>query len=186
MILQEFINKYNGKKVDYDHAFGAQCMDLYRFYMKEVWGLPQTPSVKGAYQVFNTLPQGFQKFINGIPQPGDVITWNEGYVENGHIAIVVSTKGSTFMSFDQNNPTNSPCRIAEHTYKNVIGWFRPERKSMPYYIERPSKIDPSKTEVGIAIDQGEQTTILWATNEAWGDQLSKHYLPQGVFKVTPK
>ncbi len=125
MKLQDFINKYNGKFINFDHAFGPQCMDNYRQYTKEVWQLPQTPGVTGAYQVFNTLPKNYQKFINGIPQAGDVITWNENYVKNGHIAVVVSASGLKFKSFDQNNPEHSPCRITDHTYKNVIGWFRP-------------------------------------------------------------
>lgn len=58
--------------------------------------------------------------------------------------------------------------------------------TMNYYIERPSKIDPAKTEIGVAIDQGEQTTILWATDEAWGDQMSKHFKPSGVYKIIKK
>lgn len=28
MTLEEFVKKYNGKKVDYDNAYGAQCVDL--------------------------------------------------------------------------------------------------------------------------------------------------------------
>ena len=28
--LEEFVNKYNGKKVDADGCFGAQCVDLFR------------------------------------------------------------------------------------------------------------------------------------------------------------
>ena len=35
MTLEEFVKKYNGKKVDYDNAYGAQCVDLFRQYTKE-------------------------------------------------------------------------------------------------------------------------------------------------------
>lgn len=186
MKLQQFINKYSGKKVDYDKKFGAQCVDLYRFYLRDVWKLPQTPPVKGAYQIMNTLPKTYDKFINGLPQAGDVVTWNEQYTENGHVAIVIEANGSKFKSFDQNNPPNSPCAIRDHTYKNVIGWFRPRKVKMTYYVERPSEIDPSKVEIGIATDYGEETIIRWATDPAWGDQMSKHFKPTGVYKILPK
>ena len=48
MNLREFIIKYNGKKVDFDGAFGAQCVDLFRQYNKDVWGNPHTGAVEGA------------------------------------------------------------------------------------------------------------------------------------------
>ena len=35
MKLDEFINKYINTKVDFNNAFGAQCVDLYRQYCKK-------------------------------------------------------------------------------------------------------------------------------------------------------
>ena len=37
MKLDEFINKYINTKVDFDGAFGAQCVDLFRQYCKDVF-----------------------------------------------------------------------------------------------------------------------------------------------------
>ena len=34
MTLEEFVNKYIGRKVDFDGAYGAQCVDLFRQYNK--------------------------------------------------------------------------------------------------------------------------------------------------------
>lgn len=134
MTLQEFINKYNGKKVDFDGHFGNQCMDLYRFYVKEVWAQPQTPGVVGAFQVFDTLDSGYEKIKIGgqsIPKPGDVITWNEKLVKNGHIAIVISATATGITVFQQNAPkTGDACNIAKYNYKNVIGWFHPKGEKM--------------------------------------------------------
>lgn len=35
----EFIKKYNGKAKDYDGVAGVQCVDLIKYYLKEVFGL---------------------------------------------------------------------------------------------------------------------------------------------------
>jgi hypothetical protein len=128
MTLQEFINKYIGKKLDFDGSYGNQCVDLYRFYVKEVWQKPQTPGVIGAYQILDRLPAGYDKFRvgQGIPQPGDVITWNQNLVLNGHVAVVVIANSQTFDAFQQNAPTTgAAANIGRYTYRNVIGWFRP-------------------------------------------------------------
>lgn len=58
--------------------------------------------------------------------------------------------------------------------------------NMSYYIERPSPTDPTKTEIGIATDYGEQTVITWASDPAWGDQLTQHYNPQGIYQIVSK
>ena len=36
MNFTEFINTYNGKKVDYDGVSGYQCVDLAKLYMNKV------------------------------------------------------------------------------------------------------------------------------------------------------
>jgi hypothetical protein len=30
MLLEDFVKKYNKKKVDFDGVYGAQCVDLFR------------------------------------------------------------------------------------------------------------------------------------------------------------
>ena len=180
MTLQEFINKNNGKKVDFDGKFGAQCVDLYRFYLRDVWKVPQTPSVKGAYQILDTLPSTFQKFTSGIPQRGDVITWSEKYCPNGHIAMVESADAMGFTSFEQNNPIGAPCATRKHNYYAIIGWFRPRKDSMPQYIEQDGKI-------GFIFDYGQYSIIQWATDPEWGAELTEHFKPTGdVLKITKK
>ncbi len=47
MTLDEFVKKYLGKKVDYDGQYGAQCVDLFRQYCKDVLGIPHTGGVIG-------------------------------------------------------------------------------------------------------------------------------------------
>ena len=52
MKLDEFINKYINTKVDFDNAFGAQCVDLFRQYCKDVLDIPHTGSVDGAKDIY--------------------------------------------------------------------------------------------------------------------------------------
>jgi len=130
MTLQEFINKYNGKKIDYDSWYGAQCMDLMHQYIDEVLlnkHSPETlraPSAKLAYQNFSadSLFEKIENTPTGIPKEGDLIFWGGG--EFGHVAIFIEGTVSDFTSFDQNFPLDSACHKQYHDYTNVIGWIR--------------------------------------------------------------
>jgi CHAP domain len=124
MTLQEFVNKYNGKSIDFDGAYGPQCVDLIRQYIKEVWGTQQPPSVQGAYQLLENA-SGYQVFLHGQINRGDVIVWNKGYGENGHTAVVLQSNSQQVQVFEQNNPVGSKCHTAWHNYGSIRGWFRP-------------------------------------------------------------
>ena len=51
MTLDEFVEKYNGKKIDYDGHYGAQCVDVFRQYCKDVLAIPHTGGVVGAAEL---------------------------------------------------------------------------------------------------------------------------------------
>lgn len=127
MTLDEFILKYTGQLVDWDHFYGGQCMDLYRQYCNDVLNFPQSPSVPGAKDVWNNyLTDCFERILNipsAIPEQGDVVIWGNG--EYGHIAIFVDGDVNKFNSFDQNFPVGSKCHLQTHTYTGVLGWLRP-------------------------------------------------------------
>lgn len=134
MTLNEFINKYNGKKLDFDGAYGAQCKDLFSAYNKEVIGNPNY-IVGDAYKLFDAAPASvYDKIKNtptGVPQPGDIIIWDQGIGKYGHVAVFVEGDARTFRSFDQNFPLNSACHIQNHDYKAVIGWLRKKAVAPP-------------------------------------------------------
>src|SRR3990167_3595822 len=124
--LDAFIKKWVGRKVDFDGSYGAQCVDLYRQYVKEVLGFPQLSGVIGAYQILDTVDtKYYQKNPIGPPQPGDIIVWNTQFGPLGHTAITVSANKESVKVFEQNNPPGSACRVWDHNYDYVIGWFRP-------------------------------------------------------------
>ena len=129
MTFEDFIKKYDGKKIDYDGFYGAQCMDLYRQYVKEVLVFPQSPGVEGAKDVWNTyLKNKYTRVVNtdeGVPDKGDIVIWGSGAGTYGHIAIFIEGTTGSFKSFDQNWPVGSPCHIQGHYYSNVLGWLKP-------------------------------------------------------------
>lgn len=128
--LDEFVEKYSGKEIDFDGQYGGQCVDLYRQYVKEVLDFPQSPSVQGAKDIWNSyLEDKYLRITNTsdlVPQRGDVVIWNgkvgSGY---GHIGVFIEGDINRFTSFDQNWKTLSVCEVVEHNYNCVIGILRP-------------------------------------------------------------
>ena len=70
MYLADFFKKYNNKKIYYDKAYGAQCVDLFRQFNKEVLGISQPRGVNGAkdfwsnYSKDANLYNNFSKIAN--------------------------------------------------------------------------------------------------------------------------
>ena len=140
MTLQQFITKYNGKKVDWDNAYGGQCVDLFRFYVHEVLNLPQPKPVVGAadfwtnYDIDQNLKNNFEKILNtpvNVPKAGDVMIWSKkaggGF---GHVGVFIEGDVNRFKSFDQNWRALNVSEPTEHNYTNVLGWLRPREETM--------------------------------------------------------
>ena len=130
MKLKEFIAKYNGKKLDYDNAYGIQCLDLFNQYLVDVFGITQPIKlfpVASAYQLYDRASKTdlFEKIPNdpyAIPKAGDIIVWKKtANLPHGHVAIFVSGDVMKFESFDQNWPLGSVCGIVKHNYNDVAG-----------------------------------------------------------------
>lgn len=147
MTLESFIKKWNGKKADWDGAYGGQCVDLFRFFNHEVLEIDQPKGVVGAADFWTNYPTdpilktNFTKIDNTpdfTPLAGDVVIWDKnaggGY---GHIAIATGENSGLkyFKSFDQNWSRVSYCEVINHTYKNVLGVIRPKN-----YSESPNKL----------------------------------------------
>lgn len=65
MYFRDFMNKYMGKYVDYDGAYSAQCVDLFRQFNKEVLEIAQPRGVNGAkdfWKNYSTDPNLYNNF----------------------------------------------------------------------------------------------------------------------------
>ena len=132
MKLDEFINKYINTKVDFDNAFGAQCVDLFRQYCKDVLNIPHTGAVEGARDIFlnyDKLPleqKYFKKYSTNNPKPADIIIWNETKTNKyGHIAIVVSSlSNNKVLVFEQDGFKQDGAKLSIRTTENMLGILR--------------------------------------------------------------
>jgi len=150
MTLDTFIKTYNNKKVDFDGKYSSQCVDLFRFYVRDVLGLSQPKGVVGAkdfwtaYESDKNLKDNFEKIPNtptGVPQAGDVMIWGSRYGKYGHIAIVTHATVNEFTAFSQNDPIGSASVKRKYSYNAVLGWLRPKGANMDFIDLKKRLID---------------------------------------------
>ena len=129
MTYDEFVNKYNGKKVEAGGSPSAlyQCVDLANAYISEVLNQPiilgtnaqDFPSKAGSFYTWTPNSP------TGVPEKGDIVIWRISTY--GHIAISHGEgDAKSFRSFDQNWPVGTPAHLVWHDYNNVIGWLHPK------------------------------------------------------------
>lgn len=130
MTFEQFIIKWHGLPVDYDGHWGNQCVDLYRMYVDNVLGYPQSPGVIGAADIWTTyLPAFYERIPNtptGVPLAGDIVIWSRAYGPFGHVAIFHIGNVTKFISLDQNQPLGTVTHLQHHNYKSVLGWLHPK------------------------------------------------------------
>lgn len=135
MNLIEFVNKYHGKKVDFDGAFGAQCVDLFRQYCKDVLRAGHTGAVDGAKDLFlkyADLPAECKYFDrisiqNGSPEIGDVLVWDATPANKyGHVAICLGydVTNDMIVVFEQDGLKQDGAKIAVRLKNNLLGVLR--------------------------------------------------------------
>lgn len=138
MNFKEFLTKYENKKVDFDKYYGAQCVDLFNFYLVDVLGI-EAPikmfPVMSAFQIWDYAKDNpnFIRIENtptNVPQEGDIMVFAKSLsYPHGHVSLFIEGNVNGFVSLDQNFPTNSPSIRVRHDYLNpkVIGWLRPKK-----------------------------------------------------------
>jgi len=134
MTLGDFIVKHLGKRVDYDGAFGAQCVDLVRQYWKDVWNVPQPENVVGAkefYTEYEKKPvekkymERIECAMKGqkIPSGAVVLFRAADANPHGHVGICVNTDGDVINLLEQDGFKQDGVKITEWPYDRVLGWL---------------------------------------------------------------
>lgn len=136
MTLIEFIEKYQGKKVDFDGVYGAQCVDLFRQYTKEVLGIREhtgpCATTGGALDLFmdyNIMPvekKYFTRSTNKNWKSGDILIWDKTPKnEYGHVAILIAVfDNSKFLVFEQSGITQAGAEIRVRNKTGLLGYLR--------------------------------------------------------------
>jgi len=213
MTLQEFIKKYDGKTIDFDKAYGGQCQDAFNQYCVEVWGIPnpiQQFPVASAYQNFGYAKNNpnFTAIPNSptaVPMAGDVMIWNQGVGIHGHVGIFVEGDVMNFKAFEQNWNGVQKCRMVNHPYDHVTGWFRPKRNTpevapvytpevavapvvapepIPTHTHKEEEVKPAKTPlVDLSGLDGNKTKIVTGLVIMLGILHSQGYLDDRMYET---
>lgn len=128
MTVEEFVNNYENKKVDFDGFYGAQCVDLFRQYVKEVLNIKEhTGAVAGAKDLYNNfdkmplMQKNFSKVYGA--RKGDIAIFGNG--QFGHVGIVLFASRKNIVLFEQDGFNQSKgAYIGIHNYENVLGFLR--------------------------------------------------------------
>lgn len=128
--------------VNYDGAYGMQCVDLPnwicgKFFGKPLWG--------NAINLLDSAEQvGFEVYrlpTSARPRPGAVFV--KDYVAGdgvnyGHTGIIIGVDGDIAQTVEQNLAGNlyvgSPAQYASQRISQLVGWFYP-----PYEVEQPEE-----------------------------------------------
>ena len=128
MTLTEFVDKYTGKKIDFDGRYGAQCVDVFRQYCKDVLDIPHTASE--LYTKYEAMPLE-QKYFNKLvytgekPEAGDVVIFGATKTNSyGHVAIVLDASTEKITVFEQDGFKQDGAHIGSWSYARVLGFLR--------------------------------------------------------------
>src|SRR4030095_12389642 len=109
-----WINANNGKYHNFDGAYGAQCVDLYNFYMTGfVGGRSSVGQVSYASELWQNHDRGalVQIARNQKPQMGDIAIWSNAMNgQGGHVAIVAQDNGNGTIRVLNANATSAGSR----------------------------------------------------------------------------
>ncbi|MCA9823580.1 MAG: CHAP domain-containing protein [Dehalococcoidia bacterium] len=131
--VDAFANSYNGRSVDFDGLYGAQCFDLFNFYNRDVVGGPPITGAFYAKEIWTT-PSTSTSYVKRSaslsPGKGDVAVF-DGTLGGGagHVAIVLDDQGSNLRVVHQ-NWTPFVTTIAIVPKVHILGYLRPKNLSV--------------------------------------------------------
>ena len=130
--LKTFCTIYYGQKVDFDGACGAQCVDLFRQYNKDVWGNPRLEGLgenggaKDLWLKYDQMPLT-KKHLCKVTNPvcGDVVVFGATSANKfGHVAIFLAQNGDDMLVFEQNGYTQDGAKYAWRSTQGMLGALR--------------------------------------------------------------
>ena len=120
-----------GKSLDYDGVYGAQCVDLIKYYY-DFLGCASYARGNGCNYATNALPSGWARYQGAQPQPGDILVYS-GNASNpyGHVAIYEADR----VTYHQNLDYNQWVVCSSYQYNRLgnpyWGVIRPDFVSAP-------------------------------------------------------
>lgn len=141
--FDNWLNSVNGRAIEMDTAWGAQCWDLWSHYGVNILGVtfwktgtnagggcPQHSGYTcGLWKTFDRSGLGeWLTPVQGPPQRGDVAIWEWGSPAgpNSHVAIVVEDRGNNVYCMTQNP---GAAHYATLSKTGILGYLRPDNQS---------------------------------------------------------
>lgn len=133
-----WINANNNKYHDFDGWYGAQCVDLYNFYMTGFVGGRSSVGMGGvgyAQELWGNHDRGslVQVAKNQKPQMGDIAIWSNAMNGmGGHVAIVAQDNGNgTIRVLNANVASNGGSKgtsvMSNLATGTLMGYLRPKK-----------------------------------------------------------
>ncbi|MFT4186409.1 MAG: CHAP domain-containing protein [Micrococcaceae bacterium] len=132
--VSKWLNSHRNKKWIWNSSpYGAQCVDLFDYYFKDVTG-KDPPLVVGAKDLWS-MPGNLRTYFEKVPashtpRQGDVAvwdyTWGKGY---GHVAVVIKpvSKGKIkVLSNNIDGTAKQPALLHDYSTKGLLGYLRPK------------------------------------------------------------
>lgn len=125
---EDFYKEYNGRAIDYDHAYGVQCVDGFRIFCD--WaGVPSVPTpnnwADGYYLDFEDLKiyPYFEK-VKAPYQNGDWIFWKRGSSSHPSSHVAMYYNG---YEFGENQGGNRGFCLKKTDFSDALGGLRLKR-----------------------------------------------------------
>jgi len=182
MSYQDFKAEWNGRRVDYDHVYGFQCVDLILEYVKECFGIASGVygnAIDYWYKTPGILLPKFDRISTTDCQQGDIVVLygNPGN-PYGHIGICDHEDASNGYLLEQN-----ALGTGDGLGKSAIGVWRAIPKSRIVGVLRPKPSVPQGGGTAEAIRPAYVRVAPTTTARLGGSQL----LNTGdTFKYTAK
>ena len=137
--VDQFANKWVGKKPDYDNAYGSQCVDLFRYYVQSLGRKqPSSMALGGGARSLWQSPKNYKemqnagfkavnKDSNGVK--GDIAVFGSGLGAGfGHVGVVMKDNGNgTVQVLNSNSSTvgnGKATNVVTISKKHLLGYWR--------------------------------------------------------------
>ena len=172
---EAWIDSMHGTAIDYDGAYGVQCVDLISSYYRYLgYNIFNYVAGNGYAYTFNysPLPPGWQRFGNNVdPRPGDIVVFGAhqyGMYGTGHIGIVRAVDSTSYKYLDYNGTGNYDAGTWRwKPLRNFTSIIRPDfviPPVIPDHIPGPiggSDDDIADGDYTIRSDVGEGRSLGW-------------------------
>jgi hypothetical protein len=123
--LGTWVSNVQGRAIDMDGAFGAQCVDLANHYHIYCVGGPSMVMANGNQWFDNAPGNLYSKVGPGAAMAGDIACWNAFYGGGyGHVAIVLEDLGNSLKVMTQ-NPGGA--HVDTLSKQGIQGYLRPKK-----------------------------------------------------------